>query len=113
MSNILIILICVVIIAYKMMTQKPKAKHPARPKPVIGFPETSVEIEEDETSVPEEQPQLHKGPIRYTQQLQKQRPKPAAPAATISQPEKKTINLRPRDEARKAFIYSEIFKRKY
>ena len=107
MSNILIILICIVVIAYKVMTQKPKAQKPASPKPVIDFPEEEVEV-----PFSEEQPQPRKEPVRYTQQMQRKKPQPSTPTVA-PQKEKKTISLRSRDEARKAFIYSEIFKRKY
>lgn len=112
MSNILVILICIVIIAYKVMTQKPKAQKPAAPKPVIGFPEEEYE-EEAETPLREEPPKPRKEPVRYTQQMRKPEPMTSAPPAAKPQTEKKGISLRTRNEARKAFIYSEIFKRKY
>lgn len=111
MSNILIILICIVIVTYKVMTQKPKAEKAARPKPVFDFPEPSME--ENETPAEEEQPLPHKEPVRYTQQMRKPKPMPSAPPAVKPQPGKKGISLRTRNEARKAFIYSEIFRRKY
>ena len=111
MSNILIILICIVVIAYKVMTQKPKAQKPASPKPVFDFPMEEYE-EEIEPPLPEKQPKPRKEPVRYTQQMQRKKPQPSTPTVA-PQKEKKTISLRSRDEARKAFIYSEIFKRKY
>ena len=111
MSNILIILICIVIVTYKVMTQKPKAEKAARPKPVFDFPELSME--EDEVPAEEEQPRPRKEPVRYTQQMQRQKPAPSVPPKAAHPTKKGKISLHTRNEARKAFIYSEIFKRKY
>ena len=111
MSNILIILICIVIVTYKVMTQKPKAEKAARPKPVFDFPELSME--EDEAPAEEEQHRPRKEPVRYTQQMQRQKPASSVPPKAAHPAEKEKISLRTRNEARKAFIYSEIFKRKY
>ena len=107
MSNILIILICIVIVTYKVMTQKPKAEKATRPKPVFDFPELSME--EDEAPAEEEQPRPRKEPVRYT----RQKPAPSVPPKAVHPTEKGKISLHTRNEARKAFIYSEIFKRKY
>lgn len=111
MSNILIILIFIVIVAYNIMTQKPKAKQTARPKPDAGLPEPPME--EAGTAVEEEPFHPRQAPVPYTPRTQPQKPKPDAAPEPKHPAERESISLRTRSEARRAFIYSEIFKRKY
>lgn len=115
MEEIIQILIFVGAMVIAVVGQNAKNKKKpttASPQEVLEdmFPE--IENQEEEKVMPQAQPVV---PIRKKSSVKKQSiPQPQAPAQRreISKPKKK-IDLSHQAEAKRAFIYSEIFNRKY
>lgn len=115
MEEIIQILIFVVAMVIAVIGQNAKSKKktmPASPKEVLEdiFPE--IEYQEEEKVVPRT-PQ----PASPRRQIPKKTPpafvpNPSVPCKKPPKPNKK-ITLNSREKARQAFIYSEIFHRKY
>lgn len=108
MSNFLIILAIIAIAIYKQATKEPKKRPSKQPKTTVPFPIESVE--EAENVVEKVQPaQL----IKPARRVSKPRNTPPPVSPDFSCQPRSGIRFRTPSEARKAFIYSEIFKRKY
>ena len=111
MANLLIILALVAFAIYRQTAKTPKKQQPKRQKPISYFPGEEEEREEEETPVAEAQPMPTSRPRRPAPQPVKAKPK--APSVPTYDDTGKDIRLRTPSDARRAFIYSEIFKRKY
>ena len=116
MEEIIQILIFVGAMAIAVVGQNAKNKKKSKttsPQEVLEdmFPE--IEIDQ-ETAIAEPQPAPKPKPVfKRKPRMAPVSPEPTQP--TVSQPakEKEKISLNNRKEARRAFIYSEIFNRKY
>lgn len=108
MSNFLIILAIIAIAIYKQATKEPKKRSSKQPKTRVPFPIESVE--ETENSVEKVQPAQS---VKPTRRASKPRNTPPPVSSDFSCQPRSGIRFRTPSEARKAFIYSEIFKRKY
>ena len=116
MEEILQILIFVGAMVIAVVGQNAKNKKKpktASPQEVLEdmFPE--IEIDQ-ETAIAEPQPAPKPKPV-FKRKPRMVSISPEPPQTTVSQPakEKEKISLNNRKEAKKAFIYSEIFNRKY
>lgn len=108
MSNFLIILAIIAIAIYKQATKEPKKRPSKQPKTRVPFPMESVE--ETENSVEKVQPAQS---VKPAHRVSKPRNTPPPVSSDFSCQPQSGIRFRTPSEARKAFIYSEIFKRKY
>ena len=118
MEEILQILIFVGAMVIAVVGQNAKNKK----KPTTTSPQEVLEDMFPDIEVDQEAPIAEQKPTPKPQPVFKRKPrmasiKPQPPQTPISQPtkekEKQKISLSNRKEARRAFIYSEIFNRKY
>ena len=115
MEEILQILIFVGAMVIAVVGQNAKNKK----KPTATSPEEVLEDMFPEIEVDQETPIVEQEPTPRPQPIFKRKPhmasiKPQPPQTTVSPPTKeKKISLSNRKEAKRAFIYSEIFNRQY
>lgn len=109
MDEIIQIGVFIAIMVAAVVQQNAKSKHkPSTASPAEILEDLFPELEqEQETTV--EPPTVTKRPVVRTR---KSAPAPEAKAASSDGQDKK-IRLTDREEAKRAFIYSEIFNRKY
>ena len=118
MEDIIQILIFVGAMVIAVVGQNVKnKKKPTNNSPQEVLEDIFPEIHEDqETPIAEQEPTPKPQPI-FKRKPRMASIKPQAPQTTVSQPtkekEKPKISLSNRKEAKRAFIYSEIFNRKY
>ena len=116
MEEILQILIFVGAMVIAVVGQNAKNKK----KPTTTSPQEVLEDMFPDIEVNQEAPIAEQEPTPKPQPIFKRKPRmasisPEPPQTTVSQPakEKEKISLNNRKEAKRAFIYSEIFNRKY
>ena len=116
MEEILQILIFVGAMVIAVVGQNAKnKKKPTTTSPQEVLEDMFPDIETDqETPIAEPQPAPQPKPVFKRKPRMSSTP-PQPPQTTVPQPqkEKQKISLSNREEARRAFIYSEIFNRKY
>lgn len=116
MEEILQILIFVGAMVIAVVGQNTKNKK----KPTTTSPQEVLEDMFPDIETDQETPIAEPQPAPQTKPVFKRKPRmastpPQPPQTTVPQPqkEKQKISLSNREEARRAFIYSEIFNRKY
>lgn len=108
--DIFSVLIVIAVMAIAIFKQYNKGTAASRPvKKQVAVPPSSF-VEEEEKTVPAKKPQ-----VRMQRSAFREEKKPEAPHS-VSEPKREKeegVSLRTTADARRAFIYSEIFKRKY